>query len=144
MSLTLIQGPAGGGKSQVAAAMLAAGEVQVVADVTRLWVAFSGAVRGPDGRYPIRLDTDPALSVARYTQAVAVRVGLEEGADVAVTTSRAGQAERWGAVADDAGTPLTVRTVDPGLAVVRARLADAATGALAPACETAIGRWYDG
>ena len=39
--LTLIQGPAGGAKSQVAAELLAAGDIDVLADVTALWVALS-------------------------------------------------------------------------------------------------------
>ena len=139
--LTLIQGPAGGGKSQLAAAMLEAGEVQVLADITRLWVALSGVERGPDGRYPVRLDSDPALAVARYLQAVAVRRGLEDGADVAVTTSRQGQVDRWRRLAIDAQSTFALRTVDPGLDVVSARLADE-DGALSEACQDAIRRWY--
>ena len=59
--LILIEGPAGGGKSQLAADLLAAGEITVLADLTALWAALSGAVRGADGRYPIRLADDPAL-----------------------------------------------------------------------------------
>ena len=57
--LVLIQGPAGGAKSQVAAEMLEAGEVQVLADTTALWAALSGVQRGPDGKYPVRQDDDP-------------------------------------------------------------------------------------
>lgn len=141
MTLTLIQGPAGGGKSQLVASLLAAGEVQIQADVTALWAALSGAVRGADGRYPIRFDDDPALALARYLQAAAVRQGLSDGADVAVTTSQAGQSERWRQLADDASTAYAVRTVDPGREVVAARLADAA-GELSAACQAAIERWY--
>lgn len=139
--LTLIEGPAGAGKSGITALMLAAGEVQVLADVTELWAALAGAVRGPDGRYPLRLDDDPALAVARYLQAVAVRQGLQDGADVAVTTSRRGQVERWRQVATEAATSFAVRTVDPGRQVVEARLADD-DGNLSAACQQAIGRWY--
>ena len=141
MGLFLIRGPAGAGKSQLVAAMIEAGEITVVADTTSLWASLSGAVRGPDGRYPVRLADDQALAVARYVQAVAVRQGLQEGADVAVTTSQRNQIERWRQLADDAGTAFAVRTLDPGESVVRARLADD-TGALSAECETAIGRWY--
>ena len=141
--LTLIQGPAGGGKSQLVAAMLAAGEITIQSDVTALWAALSGAVRGPDGRYPVRLDDDPALLLARYLQRVAARQGLQEGADVAVTTSSPNTAQRWRQLAEDAGTALTVRTVDPGESVVRARLADAVTGVLSPSCDRAVRRWYE-
>ena len=140
--LTLIQGPAGGAKSQLANELLAARELDLLADVTALWAALSGATRGADGKYPIRSSTDPALAAARYTQAVAARFALEAGNRVGVTTSRRGQVARWAALAAEAGTTVSVRTVDPGEAVVRARLADAATGVLSPECSIAIGRWY--
>lgn len=139
--LTLVQGPAGSGKSQVAAEMLEAGEVEVLSDVTSLWIALSGVTRGADGRYPVRSDQDPALIVALYVQAVAVRRALEAGAAVAVTTSRRGQAARWQEVAEAVGAAFNVRTVDPGEQVVRARLADA-DGVVSPECERAVGRWY--
>ena len=139
--LVLLQGPAGSGKSQVAAEMLESGEVEVLADVTRLWVALSGVERGADGRYPVREDDDPALATARYVQAVAVRRGLEEGADVAATTSRRGQETRWQRLADDAETEFAIRTIDPGEDVVIARLAEP-DGALSEPCARAIRRWY--
>ena len=141
--LTLIQGPAGGGKSAVSRDLLAAGEVEAVADVTALWAALSGAQRDPEtGRYSVRDDEDPALGLARYVQAAAVREGLRQGLDVAVTTSRRDQVERWQSVADAEGAGLAVRTVDPGIEVVTARLADPATGVLSDACSAALDRWY--
>ena len=124
------------------------GEVDVVSDVTRLWAALGGYERGPDGRYPVRADDDPALTTALYVQAVAVRRALREGAAVAVTTSRAGQASRWQALAGQVEVEFSVevsfevRTVDPGEDVVRARLADPDTGELSPECEKAVRRWY--
>ena len=138
--LHLIEGPAAGGKSQHVEALVEAGTVQVVADVTALWVALSGAKRGPDGRYPIRRDDDPALHTARYLQAVAVRHALEQGADVAVTASRPLQAARWRHVSTS--HTLEVTTVDPGEAVVRQRLALPETGELSPECQRAIDRWF--
>ena len=90
--LILLQGPAGSGKSQLAAQMLAAGEVQALADVTALWAAISGAVRDPlTGRYPVRDPDDVALEAARYIQRALTRFALETGADVVVTTSLRGQ-----------------------------------------------------
>ena len=139
--LVLLQGPAGSGKSQVAAEMLDGGEVEVLADASRLWVALSGVERGADGRYPVREDDDPALGTARYLQAVAVRHGLEGGADVAVTTSRRGQETRWQRLADDAETEFIVREIDPGKDVVAARLAEP-DGELSEPCARAIRRWY--
>ena len=122
--------------------MLAAGEIQLLADVTALWAALTGAVRGPDGKYPIRLPDDPGLRAALYLQATAAHHGLREGLDVGVTTSQRGQEARWGQVAAAESAPLHIRTVDPGEAVVRARLADAATGVLSPSCDLALSRWY--
>ena len=78
--LYLIEGPAGGGKSGLVAEMKAAGEVDLIADTTRLWAAVGGHERGPDGKYPVRLDNDPTLDAARYLQATTVHHGLREGA----------------------------------------------------------------
>ena len=142
--LTLIEGPAGGGKSELARELIASGEVEVLADVTALWAAIAGVERGPDGRYPIRLDDDPALGVALYTQGVVARRGLEAGAATAVTTSRPGQAEKWSEVAEEAETEFSVCTVDPGEDVLTARLADPVSRQLSGACEVAIARWYGG
>ena len=102
--------------------MLEANEVQVAADLTMLWVALSGVTRGPDGGYPIREDDDPALQTALYVQGAAVRHALTEGRNVAVTTSRAGQVERWRDVAQSVAARFRVRTADPGLHVVVGRL----------------------
>ena len=140
--LTLIQGPAGSGKSGVAGDLLRAGEVDVLVDVTGLWAVFAGARRGPDGRYPVRSDDDPALAAALYVQTVVARFSLGQGHRVAVTTSRRGQEARWSAVAREAGTEINVRTVDPGRDVVTARLSDPETGVLSEPCNRAIGRWY--
>lgn len=139
--LTLIEGPAGAGKSQLTASLLAAGEIDVVSDITSLWVALRQLVRGPDGKYPVRLDDDPALMIARYLQRVAVRRALEEGANVAVTTSQRFQEARWRRLAEQSGAAFAVRTVDPGADVVTARLADD-SGELSAECERAIKRWY--
>ena len=142
MSLTLIQGPAGGGKSQIAADLLAAGGIDLLADITQLWVALSGVERDAEGRYPEREDDDPALESARYMQSVLVRFALSLGANVAVTTSRRDQEERWQRAAEEADTEFEVRTVDPGEDVVRGRLTGP-DGQLSAACDRAIRRWYD-
>ena len=140
--LHLVEGPAGGGKSQFVAELVAAGTVQIVADVTRLWAAVGGYERGPDGRYPVRPDNDPPLLVALYAQTVVVRRALSEGFDVAVTAARPGLAARWRPHADEHAAGLQVTTIDPGEDVVRARLADPETGELSDPCAKAIGRWY--
>ena len=59
--LLLVEGPAGSGKSQVVSRMLAAGELDVVADYTALWAALRGIERDNEGKYPVRTDADPAV-----------------------------------------------------------------------------------
>ena len=140
--LYLFAGPAGSGKSQVAAESLSAGEIDLLFDTTALWAALSGAVRGPDGRYPVRSDDDASLASALYLQAVGARFALEQGARVGVTTSRRGTEARWTELARAAGVGINVREVDPGEDVVRARLSDPETGVLSGPCERAIGRWF--
>ena len=141
-SLTLVEGPAGSGKSQILAGMLAAGELDVVADLTALWAALRGIERGPDGRYPIRTAADPAIAsgLAAYVRAAVVRQGLRDDLDVGVTTGTPSTATRWSEVAEESGARFAVRTIDPGEAVVRDRLA--VDGVLSDECAGAIGRWY--
>ena len=138
MALSILRGPAGGGKSQVIAARLRPGEV--VIDFTAIWAAVTGAVRGPDGKFPIREDNDPRLALAEYLRMTAIRQASERELTGYVTTSdsRAEAVERLQA----AGATGPVETVDPGESVVRARLADAVTGQLSAQCELAVGRWY--
>lgn len=141
--LTLIEGPAGGGKSEVLRELLAAGEVDVAADITAMWTAVGGYERDPaTGKYPVRAENDPALHMARYLQTVAAGFALREGYKIAVTTSQRDRVERWRSVANRHDSPLSVRTVDPGREIVEARLADPVTGELSDECEAAIARWY--
>ena len=141
--LLLIEGPAGGGKSALLRELLAAGEIDVAADVTALWAATGGHERDPaTGKYPVRSETDPALHTARYLQTVAAGFALRQGLNVAISTSRRDQVERWRAVAEEHSSPYYVQTVDPGREVVQARLSDPQTGVLDPECESAISRWY--
>ena len=140
--LFLIEGPAGSGKSQLARDLLDAGQVELLADTTALWAAIGGHERGPDGKYPVRNEDDPALHTARYLQTVAAGFALREGYKIAVTTSQRDQVEKWTAVANRYDASLSVQTVDPGRDVVAARLADPVTGELSDECEQAISRWY--
>ena len=143
--LTLVEGPAGAGKSQLVADMLAAGEVDIQADLTAQWVAMRAIERGPDGRYPIRADSDPTIvgGLAAYMRAVAVREGLRQGLNVAITSGTPNTAVKWSEVAKEHDSPFAVRTIDPGEPTVRARLREV-TGdeALSSDCENAVKRWY--
>ena len=82
--LTLIEGPAGSAKSGLVGERIAAGESDVVADLTALWAALRAVERGPDGLYRVRGDADPAIvtGLAAYMRRVAVRQGLRSGLNV--------------------------------------------------------------
>ena len=62
--------------------------------MTALWAAIGLRERGPDGKYPVRRDDDPALDLARVIQVTVVRQGLRQSARMIVNTSRRGQEDR--------------------------------------------------
>ena len=136
-----MQAPPGSGKSGHARDLLAAGEVDVVADVTSLWAALGDYQRDPEtGRYPTRQDDDPALRLALYLQATAATFAAREGLNIAITTARRDQQSRWRTIADDNGADFSYSEIDPGRAVVERRLAEG--GTLSDACQVAIQRFY--
>ena len=106
-----------------------------------MWSALGLVERGADGRFPIRESDDPVLALSRYMKAVAVREGLRSGLKMAVTTSARDQAEKWRAIAEEAGASFEFRTIDPGEEVATARLTDS-DGNLEPECTAALARWY--
>ena len=121
--------------------MLAAGEVEILADLTFLWAALRGLERDPaTGRYPVRENGDPALALASYLRTTTVRQGLAEGHNVVVTSGTPGSATTWEAVAAAQGAGFAVRTVDPGREIVEARLM--VGGVLSDQCLQAVARWY--
>ena len=161
--LLLLEGPAGSGKSQDAEELIRSGQFHVLADLTALWAALRAMRRGPDGRYPIREDTDPGLELAQYIRAVAVRQGLSSGLNVVVTSATPDTAVKWAAIAEELGTQFQVRTIDPGQAAVREALAEevpdgytledddeemprrgGARRVLRAQCGRAVRRWYGG
>lgn len=140
--LFLFEGPAGAGKSQLVREMLADGEIHVQADLTAIWAAINGYERNPEtGLYPVRRDNDRTIGLASYVKTAIVRRALADGLSVAVTTSSPDEVTKWQALADEAQTALSVRTIDPGREVVEENLADE-DGELSEDCERAIGRWY--
>lgn len=143
MALTLLQGPGGSGKSQLARDLMDAGQSDLLADVTPLWAAIAAVERDPaTGKYPVRDESSPALAAALYVQATIVHHGLRENLNVVVTTSRPDQVARWQTIADQHGQGFFVQTVDPGREVVQARLADPVTGELSDPCLDVLKRWY--
>ena len=141
MALTVIAGPPGSGKSGHVRSLLAAGEVDVIADTTALWAALGNYERDPEtGRYPTRQDDDVALRLALYLQATAATFAAREGLNIAITTARKDQQSRWRTIAEDNGASFSYSEIDPGRAVVEQRLAQG--GRLETACEVAIAKYY--
>ena len=140
MSSVLLSGPAGAAKSALALELLQewSGPV-VLIDFQSLAAALTGAVRGPDGRYPLR--DERLLPIVEYLRRAALTAARQRNLDVIATNSDGAPARREFLLAE-LGESASERIIDPGRPVVVARLADAATGVLSPACESAIGRWY--
>ena len=138
-SLTLVEGPVGSGKSEVLKNLLETSAVDLVADTTPLWSALRLIERGPDGSYPERLRSDPALLTALYLKTTTARRALSEGLKVAVSTSTPNQAAKWRAIADEFDASFSSQLVDPGEAVVRQRLGGEA---ISEECLAGVQRWY--
>ena len=140
MASILISGPAGAAKSAMARRLLVEhGGLVVIADFQALYAALTGDVRGPDGRYPLR--DERLLPLVEYTRRAVVTGAVNREVEVIATNSD-GDPERRRFLLERLGPGATERIVDPGRAVVAARLADAATGELSPECDSAISRWY--
>ncbi len=140
--LTLIEGPAGSAKSSIVAERIQAGESDVVADLTQIWAAIRAVERGSNGKYPVRLDTDPAITtgLAAYIRRVVVRQALRSNLNVVVTSGSRHEADIYARIAEELGAVFERVTIDPGEDVVRERLS--VDGKLSKQCENAIKRWY--
>ena len=95
--------------------------------------------RGSDGRFPARPDF--VLPLAEYVRQAAIRGALAQELDVIATNSD-GNPQRRAFLLSKLGHNAVERIVDPGEAVVSARLADPLTGEVAEECEQAIARWF--
>ena len=136
----LLSGPAGGGKSQEAKRLLEQHpELMAIIDFQSLYVAISGDVRGPDGRYPLR--NEALLPLVEYLRRAALSAARAREIDVVATNSD-GDPERRAFLLRELGPGASERVVDPGREVVAARLSDPVSGELGPQCEGAINRWY--
>ena len=143
MASLLISGPAGAGKT--AAARTERGrraEPTVLVEFQEIYAALLGLQRLPNGRYPEREPADEfVLPLTEYTRTVILNAARARDIDVVVTNSdgdHARRAEMLGLL----GPGARERVIDPGIAVVRQRLADPQTG-LSPQCSSAISRWFD-
>ena len=141
MPSLLISGPAGAGKTQIAREALAAMlEPAVVADFQQLYSALLLLERQPDGRYPERRDADRhVLSLAEYVRRAAITGAIAREVAVIVTNSD-GSSIRRTELLSLLGPGAVEQVVDPGRAVVEARLQ--VDGVLSDQCREAVDRWY--
>ena len=138
----LLSGPAGAGKTALARELLDQFQRPgVAADFQSIYAALLLLVRGSDGRYPPRLETQGyALAIAEYVRRAIMTVAAENQVEVVVTNSD-GSPTRRNFLLSQMGPGAVERVIDPGLEVVKSRLADA-SGLLSPQCVDAVGRWY--
>ena len=140
----LISGPAGAGKSALARQLrdewiAEGGEPVALADFQNIYAAVAGDVRGPDGRFPVR--DERLLPIVEYLRRALLTAARDRGIRIIATNSD-GDPERRAFLLRELGEGAQERVVDPGEAVVRARLADAATGEVSEECTAAVNRWY--
>ena len=141
MAGVLLSGPAGAGKTQQARELIENAAAPVVAaDFQALLAALLLIERQPNGRYPERLESQGyALALAEYLRRVIMTLAAEREIDV-VTTNSDGSPVRRKTLLDALGPGAVETVIDPGIAVVRSRLAVA--GVVSPQCSDAIDRWY--
>ena len=141
MAGLLISGPAGGGKTQRARQVLESYPgPAVLAEHQELYAAILGLDRLPSGRYPERLDRDAyAIPLAETTRRIVIHEGQQRGLYV-ITSNSNGDPQRRASLLNLLGVGATEEIIDPGLEIVRARLA--VDGVLSPQCADAIDRWY--
>ena len=140
MASILLSGPAGAAKSQVARQLLAEHPgLAVAADFQAIVAALLLLERGQDGKYPVRPEW--VLPLAEYIRRATITGARAREVDVIATNSD-GSPERRRFLLQQLGDGASERVIDPGRAVVAARLADPATGELSGQCEAAINRWY--
>lgn len=131
MRNVLLSGPAGGGKSQEARRLLSAwAGPAILADFTRAWAALAGVERGPDGRFPERDPESGILPTVESIRQAMIRIAREREVGVIATNSD-GDPDRRAYLLGLLGPGAVERVIDPGRAVVEARLSDA-SGALSP------------
>ena len=140
MAGILLSGPAGGGKSQAARDLLRnANEPTVAADFQSVVAAILLQERGPDGKYPLRPNW--VLGLAEQVRRAIIDGATQRQLRLVITNSD-GSVQRRAALLELLGPGSVERIINPGEAVVRARLSDEITGELSPDCSQAVNRWF--
>ncbi len=143
MANTLISGPAGAGKSQLARDLLAQVQGQgAIIDFQAIYTSMLLLRRREDGRYPERNPVDAhLLALAEYVRRAMITGALDMDIEIIATNSDGSPARREhlrGLLG-----PGAVETVlDPGKAAVVDKLS--INGVLSEQCGQAIDRWYGG
>ncbi len=136
----LLSGPAGGGKSQEAKRLRDESPgPTVLADFQSIYAALAGDVRGPDGTFPMR--DERLLPITEYVRRSVITGAVARDIRVIATNSD-GDPDRRQFLLDELGDDAEEEIIDPGEEVVQARLSNRRTGRLAPACRSAIDRWF--
>ena len=140
MASILLSGPAGASKSALARQILEEQPgLAAVADIQAIVVALQLLQRLADGRYPVR--NPEILPLAEYVRRSILTAARERGI-FTISTNSDGDAARRAFLLNLLGPGAVERVVDPGIDIVRARLADPVTGDLGDDCNQAINRWY--
>ncbi len=140
MASILLSGPAGAAKSALARRLLAESpELAAIADFQAVYAAITGDLRGPDGRYPLR--DERLLPLTEYIRRAIITGAANRDISVIATNSDGDPARRQ-FLLQQLGLGARERIVDPGRAIVAARLSDPETGDLSSECDSAISRWY--
>ena len=140
MASILISGPAGASKSALARRLLAEHpQLAAIADFQLVYRALTDVERGRDGRYPLR--NDDLLPLTEYVRRAIIGGAVARDIDVIATNSD-GDPARRAFLLSALGTGAVERIVDPGRAIVEARLSDPLTGELSIECNGAVNRWY--
>ena len=140
MAGILLSGPAGAAKSALAWRLLAEHPtLAAVADFQAIYAALTLVQRDRNGRYPLR--DDRLLPLVEYTRRAIIGGAVARDIDIVATNSD-GDQERRAFLLASLGAGAVEQVVDPGRAIVEARLSDPATGELSIECNGAIERWY--
>ena len=135
MPIRPVAGPVGAGKSQHVEAERKPGDVLL--DFTAIYVALSGVVRGPDGRYPERQDGDPLLPLTSAVLDFALQESVRRELDGFVTTATRSRVPDLERVTGERAVFL-----DPGDDTVIERHYRRRNPSITRQCERALGRWY--